>query len=112
MSVEVFLMIANFGAMMSAIISGVIVGATYGYMLSHEAPPRYPTTLWLVGLFFIFGQVVVGWLVGEPVFAESLGAARAVLWTAFCGTIPLGRWGRYRLDLAWLRAKHRKISED
>ena len=82
----------------SSVLLGAMIGALYGYEIAPTIRPRFPVSLWTVGLAFVVMLAVVAALSsvpGTPAFAIG----RAILWTVVCGSIPGGRW----LRGAWQR---------
>jgi hypothetical protein len=103
--------IAHPGAVLSAIVLGLIIGGAYGYTLSAAEPPHLPTQLWLTGITFIITFAALAYLTGEhrETFSFPGQAARMILWTFVCISIPIGRVGRYIWTARWMHRRNRNF---
>lgn len=90
------------------IVFGLAIGATYGYQLSPSGPNRWPASLWLLGIAFTLILVMLGAFTSSPV-AWPRSLARGILWTFFCGALPIGRYARYWATLWLLRRRRRTL---
>ena len=113
MNVETFLSAASPAAFLSSTLLGLLIGAFYGwYVIGPDHPPVYPVALWLIGVAFIALLVVLALFDrSEPRYPIEFGSARAVLWTATCGAIPMGRLGRHLIEVRILRRKRKALEE-
>lgn len=114
MSLSVFLEIANPAAFLSSALLGLMLGAFYGYyVIPEHVPQRYPVALWVVGVLFVFVLAIVSAMGTDPfVFPLEFGAARALLWTVCCASIPIGRAGRHQFELRRIRFRRRHLKGD
>ena len=80
------------GSIISSVLLGLMIGAAYGYELAPTLRPRYPVTLWSIGLaFIVLITMFTAFDVGAGQMAIAFGIARGLLWTLLCACIPLGR---------------------
>lgn len=84
----------------SSALLGAMIGALYGYEIAPTVRPRYPVTLWTIGLAFIALITIVTLMtvdVTDPNRSLAFAVGRSILWTITCAAIPGGRWLRGRL---------------
>lgn len=112
MNINAFLEVTTPLAFGSSILLGLLIGAFYGYMLSHDSPPQWPSALWLVGIAFITVLASVSAFQRAFPFPVELGVGRAILWTVTCASVPTGRYGRHLWDVFWMRRKRQKINDE
>jgi hypothetical protein len=75
---------------------GAAVGAFYGYELAPTVRPRFPWSLFSIGLAFIVLIAMFSVLQVSETGPRLLpfAAARAFLWMVLCASIPAARWLR------------------
>lgn len=96
-------------AILASLVFGLIIGAFYGYTLAPGRETLYPWSLWLVvnaSLLLLAGVALLD--ASSLRLDRSLG--RMILWTFTCGAIPIGRYLRFRLHLAW--AQRRRLRSE
>lgn len=105
-------MLANVsaGALLSATVFGLIVGAFYGYPIYRRQPPHFPVSLFLVGLSYIL--ILAIWALFDGRFDVEFQSNRLLGWTLLCTAMPVGRWIRLRLMVAALKRRTREADND
>ena len=83
-------------AVASSILFGGMIGALYGYELAPQVKPRFPISLWAIGIGFIVlvTIVTVNQVDSDPERITAFGIARAILWSFLIAAIPVGRIAR------------------
>lgn len=94
----------NWGAFLSSLLFGLVVGAFYGYPFNEHGPPRFPFSLYLVGTSFILMLAIWAEFSGE--FSWEFQGQRALAWLVLCTGMPIGRWARMKFEEARIHKRY------
>jgi len=96
-------------AVFSVSLLGLMVGAFYGYPLDPLRRPRFPWTLYVIGMASVVAIAIAALF--DTTWRIEAQYVRAILWTLLCVCIPVGRFLRQRVEMWRMDRRIRKHHE-